>query len=87
MALVSFATDIKPLFRTIDINHMKPHGVLLDDYTYMSDSTNDHKNAQDVLTALSPQDGASPDMPPGGPYWTPGQLALLTKWMTDGYQP
>jgi hypothetical protein len=40
MALVSFATDIKPLFRPVDIAHMSPHGVKLDDYDYMSDPAN-----------------------------------------------
>ena len=31
MPSVSFATDIKPLFRAIDISHMKPFGVELAD--------------------------------------------------------
>jgi hypothetical protein len=53
MPPVSFATDIKPLFRPIDIAHMKPHGVKLDDYPYMSDPANNHQNAQDVQDALS----------------------------------
>lgn len=30
---VSFARDIKPLFHAVDISHMQPHGVKLDDYT------------------------------------------------------
>jgi hypothetical protein len=34
---VSFARDVKPLFREIDIQHMKPSRRFLDDYTYMSD--------------------------------------------------
>jgi hypothetical protein len=37
MSAVSFAADIKPLFRPVDVAHMKPHGVKLDDYQYMSD--------------------------------------------------
>jgi hypothetical protein len=28
---VSFARDIRPLFRAVDISHMKSHGVKLDD--------------------------------------------------------
>jgi hypothetical protein len=87
MPQVSFATDIKPLFRPLDINHMKPHGVKLDDYQYMSDPANNHQNAQNVQVVLSPQNGDPPAMPPGGPYWTPERLALFAKWRSDGYQP
>lgn len=36
MPQISFAADIKPLFRAIDISHMKRLGVALDDYSYMS---------------------------------------------------
>jgi len=55
MPPVSFATDIKPLFRPVDIAHMKPHGVKLDDYQYMSDPANNHQNAQRVQDTLSLQ--------------------------------
>jgi len=39
MPQVSFSTDIKPLFGAIDISHMKPFGVELDNYSYMSNPT------------------------------------------------
>jgi hypothetical protein len=83
MPQVSFASDIKPLFRTIDISHMTPFGVELDDYTYMSNPN----NANSVLATLSPHDGEPPSMPPGGPYWTAAELALFVQWQKDGYQP
>jgi hypothetical protein len=83
MPQVSFAADIKPLFRAIDISHMKPLGVELDDYAYMSNPD----NADTVLAALSPHNGEPPSMPPGGPYWTADQLALFVQWQKDGYQP
>lgn len=83
MPQVSFAADIKPLFRAMDVTHMKPFGVELDDFTYMSDPG----NANGVLKTLSPQDGEPPSMPPGGPYWTAAQLALFVQWQKDGYQP
>src|SRR5215467_10347501 len=70
---VSFARDIRPLFRAVDISHMARHGIKLDDYTFMSDPD----NADKVLGTLSPQEGDSPSMPPGGPYWTADQLALF----------
>lgn len=81
-AKVSFAKDIKPLFRAIDIQHMQPFGVLLDDYAYMSDGASDHANAQTVYARLS-----SHSMPPGGPFWTAAQLGLFSSWTNDGYQP
>ena len=83
MAQVSFAANIKPLFRAIDISHMKSFGVLLDDYAYMSNPD----NANSVLATLTPQGGEEPSMPPGGPYWTQDQLALFAQWQKDGYQP
>ena len=83
MPEVSFATDIKPLFRAVDISHMKSYNVKLDDYTYMSDPN----NANAVLANVSPHDGEPPSMPPGGPYWTAAQLALFVQWQKDGYKP
>ena len=80
---VSFARDIRPLFRTVDISHMKSYGIKLDDYTYMSNP--DHANK--VLRTVSPHDGHPPSMPPGGPYWTEHQVALFARWQKDGYQP
>jgi hypothetical protein len=83
MPQVSFARDIRPLFRAVDIAHMKRHKVNLDDYTFMSNP--DHANK--VLQTLSPHDGHPPSMPPGGPYWTEDQLTLFAQWQKDGYQP
>jgi hypothetical protein len=80
---ISFARDIRPLFRAVDISHMKPHGVKLDDYTFMSDP--DHANR--VLGTLTANEGNPPAMPPGGPFWTADQLALFAQWQKDGYQP
>lgn len=78
---VSFAKDILPLFRSMDIDHMSPMGVLLDDYSYMSDPA----NAKSVYEYLS---GAQePQMPPGGPYWSADQLALFERWMSGGCKP
>jgi hypothetical protein len=78
---VSFARDIKPLFRQVDVDHMKKFKVLLDDYAYMSDPTGDHAHAQSVEDSLTSQ-----SMPPGGPYWTGQQLSLYKQWRSDGYQ-
>ena len=80
---VFFERDIRPLFRAVDISHMDPHGIKLDDYTFMSNPDNANK----VLEALSPQDDQPPAMPPGGPYWTADQLALFAQWQSEGYRP
>lgn len=78
---VSFAKDIRPLFREIDIDHMEPMEVLLDDYAFMSDA----EHAQTVYEWL---DGTKePQMPPGGPYWTEEQLAKYKAWMDGGRKP
>jgi hypothetical protein len=79
---VSFATHIRPLFRDIDIQHMKSLAVYLDDYSYMSDAVDDHSHAQSVEDRLRQQ-----SMPPGGPYWTAEQLALFAQWRSEGYLP
>jgi hypothetical protein len=83
MPQVSFAADIRPLFRVVDVSHMKKFKIELDDYTYMSNPN----NAAKVLAALSPHDADPPSMPPGGPYWTADKLALFAQWQKDGYPP
>jgi hypothetical protein len=79
---VSFAADIKPLFRPIDIDHMQDLGYSLDDYTFMSDATDNHANATSVYETLKKR-----RMPPGGPFWSDAQLDLYSRWMSGGYKP
>lgn len=79
---VSFAQDIRPLFRPIDVEHMKAYDVLLDDYAYMSNPVRDHSNSQAVEDTLVDQ-----SMPPGGPYWNAQQLSPFKQWRSDGYLP
>ena len=76
----SFKTDVLPLFRRIDIDHMKPMRIKLDNFTWMSDP----KNAKKVYATLE-----SKEMPPDGPYWTDEQLKVLSDWMNvdPKYQP
>ena len=64
---------------------MKPMDILLDDYSYMSDVANNHRNAQGVYDSLTGT--TQPRMPVGGPYWTEDKLDLFQKWMNDGYLP
>ncbi len=61
---------------------MNRYEIFLDDYTYMSDPSRDHGNAQAVEDTLVDQ-----SMPPGGPFWSADQLSLFKQWRSDGYQP
>ena len=73
MAL-SYATDIRPLFRDGDIKCMKPAGVKLDDPAWICVP----ENAQHVFQAVS-----SGKMPPDTP-WPPDRVALFKSWMDAG---
>lgn len=78
---VSFAKQIVPLFRTIDVQCMRSRGVFLINYDYMKDPD----NANMVLDMVSP-DG-DPRMPFGGPYWTDASIQLFQDWIKGGLQP
>jgi hypothetical protein len=79
---ISFLKDILPLFTKTDIDHMKPLGVHLDDYEYMSTP----EKAAAVYQQLS-----SKRMPPskrgGAGPWPDEDIALFQAWIIDGYQP
>ena len=91
---VRFTTAIKPLFRQIDIDHMKPYNVYLNDYNWMSDPADgtvgdcdnfaDHAHARSVLAFL--KGACIPQMPIGGPFWDQAKLDFFEQWMEDGFQ-
>ena len=74
MAL-SFATDIRPLFRDEDIECMKPMGIDLDDSAWMCVPA----NAQSVYGAVS-----AGTMPPDEA-WPVERVSLFKTWMDAGY--
>jgi hypothetical protein len=76
---VGFEADILPLFTTMDIEHMKPAGVSLDDYAYMSEPD----NATRVYKALA--DASMPPRDSGEPPWSERKLQLFKDWMQGGY--
>jgi hypothetical protein len=80
-AAVSFSSDILPMFTEMDIDHMKRFRVLLDDYSYMSDSTKAHAVYETVSA------GSMPPSRSGEPPWSPSKVALFQQWMEGGYQP
>jgi hypothetical protein len=73
MAL-SFATDIRPLFRDGDIACMKPAGIALDDPAWMRIPA----NAQLVYGAVS-----TGKMPPDAP-WPLTHVTLFKQWLDAG---
>jgi hypothetical protein len=85
LTLVSFAKQIAPLFRTIDVQCMRARGVFLKNYDYMKDGDQEGDNAKAVLEMLKPD--ADPRMPYGGPYWTDANIQLLQDWINDGLPP
>jgi hypothetical protein len=77
---VSFATQIRPLFTDIDIEHMSF-------YCDLSSYDDVKANAAVILGRLNGSGGIR--MPPdfaGGP-WPDTNIALFEQWMKDGTQP
>ena len=78
-AAPGFAQDVLPLFRPVDIEHMSPHGVQLDQYAYMSVPA----NAEAVYDSI-----AAKRMPPGSAAaWSDDKVQLLRAWIDGGLQP
>jgi hypothetical protein len=73
MAL-SFAVDIRPLFRDGDVRCMSPAGIHLDDAAWMCQPA----NAQKVYGAV-----AAGKMPPDAP-WPAERVSLFKQWMDAG---
>lgn len=82
MAPVSFAAQILPLFTATDIAHMSNFGVMLAEYSYMSQPT----NAQNVLSRLNGTTTPIMPPPPATP-WSATNIQLFQAWMAGGYQP
>jgi hypothetical protein len=75
--LLSFASDIKPLFRDQDVACMTPRHIPLRDATWMCVPA----NAERVHRRL-----ADKTMPKDGP-WPPERIALFKAWMDQGCRP
>jgi hypothetical protein len=78
MATLSFATDIRPLFADIDVDHMKPAGMDL------SSKDSVTANAAKILVVVT--SGAMP--PPGEQRrWTPEMCDTFKLWIDQGCPP
>jgi hypothetical protein len=74
----SFATDIRPLFTDLDVDHMKPLGVDLSSHDDVA------KNADGILAVVT--DGTMP--PPGtGERWTTEMCDTFQRWVEGGHLP
>jgi hypothetical protein len=72
---ISFAADIRPLFRDGDIKCMRKGGVKLDDAAWMCVPD----NAKLVYGSVS-----AGTMPPDAP-WAADRVSLFKSWMDAGY--
>jgi hypothetical protein len=77
---VSYATNIRPLFTQIDIDHMEAQSLDLASYADVK------KNAQHILDRLKGIGGEQMPPPPARP-WSAGNIALFKQWIDDGCQP
>jgi hypothetical protein len=79
----SFQRDILPLFTQTDIDHMSQFGVILNDYSYMSQPD----NAANVYTQVSQGSMPPPPSEGGEGPWSPDKVELFNTWIQDGYPP
>lgn len=75
MRTPGFAADIRPLFRSFDIESMKPQGIDLSSYEDV------RKHAQNIYERLS-----SKEMPCDAP-WSEARLQDFKKWMESRMEP
>ncbi len=75
MSALSFAADIRPLFRSYDIESMKPAGIDLSSYEDVK------KKAQSIYARLSAK-----DMPCDGS-WSDQSIQKFKEWMESGMKP
>ena len=74
---VSFANDIRPQFRQVDIDHM----AFFCDLSKFEDVRD---NANDILDRLKGLGGRRMPPPGSGDPWSADKIALFQKWIDDG---
>ena len=73
--MLGYKKDIRPLFRSSDVDAMKPRGLDLSSYAEV------HASAEDILSRL--QDGS---MPCDG-RWQRAAIDTFKQWIADGKLP
>ncbi len=79
---VSFALHILPLFRTLDVDHMKVKGSKFDLTAYADVK----RKATDIHQRLANKDDPMPPEDDAGP-WPDEWVALFKRWIDEGLQP
>jgi hypothetical protein len=74
---VSFANDIRPLFRAKDIACMKPRSVFLDNYDWIRTPANAQRVYDQLSSGNMPLDGA----------WPSQNVSLFKAWVDGGFKP
>lgn len=74
MAKLKFSNDIRPLFRTFDVESMKPNGIDLSSYGEVKE------HAQDIYGRLSTK-----EMPCDGG-WSDANIQKFKEWMEGGME-
>jgi hypothetical protein len=77
-ATLSFAQDIRPMFTSMDIDHMKK---AMD----LSDRASVFQHADAIYDSVS--SGRMPPPSSGETRWTAGMCAKFKKWQEEGGQP
>jgi hypothetical protein len=77
--MTSFQTDIRPLFRPVDIDHMKRRGLDLSKYDDVKN------NGQDIYDRVSSTDDNFRMPRPPDPPWTKAKIDLFKKWTDEGF--
>jgi hypothetical protein len=79
-ASTSFSRDIQPLFRPVDVEHMAGFRVDLATYDGV-------RGAATAILSKVRMAGPRRMPPPPDPQWTAAQVALLERWIADGFPP
>ncbi|MGA2959397.1 MAG: hypothetical protein ABSF48_27225 [Thermodesulfobacteriota bacterium] len=74
MAKLKFSADIRPLFRTFDVDCMKPNGIDFSSYAEVK------KHARDIYGRLSTK-----EMPCDGG-WSDANIQKFKEWMEGGME-
>jgi hypothetical protein len=82
---LGFTRDIQPLFRPIDIDHMKRFSSMPFDLGSYEDVKQRLRTTVEGDGILERVDQKTMPPPSSGPSWTKGQVALLAKWEADGF--
>jgi len=76
----SFRLHVAPLFREVDVAHMKPMGLDLSKYESVKES------ADAILERLQDEESPMPPKDSGGP-WPDEWIALFARWVREGKKP